>query len=189
MDQKDQEERRRLVAEGARKQLADETWPQVMMVFGYPTPKSPLTADEEFTRLKTFYEQAACPNMATFIDMVRFSEKEHGVSMSFNLSMRRRITPGEAPESTLENAMLLFSCPDILVGTRYGVEGAAVWLKNFSEAVPRLAPESVQFMDKIFGEAIEFLKGPSRKTNVAEMFKSDVLGEGDALETPDVSTH
>lgn len=189
MDQKDQEEGRRLVAEGARKQLADGTWPQVMMVFGYPTPKAPLTSDEEFARIKALYEQAACPNMAAFIEMVRFSEKEHCVSMSFNLSMRRRLTPGEAPEPTSENAMLLFSCPDILVGTRYGVEGAAVWFKNFSEAIPRLAPESAQVMDKIFGEAIEFLKGPSRKTNVAEMFKSAVLGEGDALKTPDVSTH
>lgn len=189
MDTKDQEERRRLVVEGARKQLAEGTWPQVMMVFGYPTPKAPLTSDDEFTRLKALYEQAGCTNMAAFVDMVRFQEKEHGVSMSFNLSMRRRLTPGEAPEPTAENAMLLFSCPDILVGTRRGVEGAAVWFKNFSEAIPKLAPESLQVMDKIFGEAIGFLKGPSRKTNVAEMFKSAVLGEGDALKTPDVSTH
>ncbi len=189
MDQKDQEERRRLVAKGARKQLAEGTWPQVMMVFGYPTPKAPITADEEFARLKTFYEQASCPNMAAFIDMVRFAEKENGMSMSFNLSLRRRLTPGEAPETTPENAMLLFLCPDILVGTRWGIEGAAIWFKNFSEAIPQLVPESVQVMDKIFGEAVEFLKRPSHKTNVAEMFKSAVLGEGKILETPKVSKH
>lgn len=160
MDQKDQEERQRLVVEGARKQLDEGTWPQVMMVFGYPTPKAPPTVDEEFIRLKVLYEQASCPNMAAFIGIVWFAEKENGVSMSFNLSMRRRLTPGEAPEPTAENAMLLFSCPDILVGTRYGVEGAMVWFKNFSEAISRLAPESVQVMDKVFGEAVEFFKGP-----------------------------
>lgn len=186
MDSKDKEERRRLAAEGARKQLAEGTWPQVMTIFGYPNPKAPRTADEEFARLKTLYGQANCPNMVAFIELVQFKEKEHDVTMSFNLSMRRRLVPGDAAPLNAESAMLLFSCPDILVGTRYGVEGAAVWFKNFSEAMPNMAPESVQLMDKIFGEAVEFLRsGTSRRTTVEDMFKSAVLGEGDAPESPD----
>lgn len=187
MEQGEKDERRRLVAEGARKQLADGTWPQVMMVFGYPTPKAPRVAEEEFDRLKAFYEQAKYPNLAVFVDLVRFAEKENGVTMSFNLSTRRRLVPGDAPEVTTESVALLFSSRDILVGTRYGVEGAAVWLKNFSEAIPHMAPESVQVMDKIFGEAIEHFQGPSRKTTVAEMAKAAILGEGEALESPKVS--
>lgn len=189
MDPQEKHERRRLVVEGARKQLAEGTWPQVMMVFGYRNPKAPRATDIEFVRLKMLYEQATCPNMAAFVELVRFQEKEHNVTMSFNLSMRRRLVPGEASEPTSETAMLLFSCPDILVGTRYGMEGAVVWFKNFFEAMPNLAPESLQVMDKIFGEALEFLKGPSRTTTVGEMFKSAVLCEDDALKTPDVSQH
>ncbi|MEK7505759.1 MAG: hypothetical protein AAB597_02600 [Patescibacteria group bacterium] len=186
MEANEEEERRRLVAEGARKQLAEGTWPQVMGVFGYRNPKAPRTPDEEFVRLKALYGRADCSNMAEFVDLVRFAEKEHGVAMSFNLSMRRRLVPGEAPESTAQNAMLLFSCPDILVGTRNGLEGAAVWLKNCYEAVQHLPPESVQVMDKIFGEALGFLKGPSRMTTVEDMLRSAVLGEGDALKPADI---
>lgn len=189
MDSKKTEERRRLVTEGARKQLAEGTWPQVMGVFGYRNPNGPRVLDEEFLRLKALYEQAACQNMAAFIELVRFQEKEHGVTMSFSLSTRRRLVPGEAPEPTKENAMLLFSSRDVLVGTRFGVEGAVVWFKNFSEAMPNLVSETVQVMDKIFGEALEFFKGPSRSTTVGDMLKSAVLGEGEVLAAPEVSKH
>jgi len=189
MEPTEKEERRRLVAEGARKQLAEGTWPQVMAVFGYANPKAPRVSDDEFVRLKKHYGQATCPNMMHFIELLHFAEKEHGVTMSFNFSMRRRLVPGETPELNAESAMLLFSCPDILVGTRHGIEGAAIWLKNFSEVMPDLVPESVQVMEKIFGEALEFLKGPSRKTTVEEMFRSAILGEGEVLEPPKVSKH
>ncbi|PIR86391.1 hypothetical protein COU13_01210 [Candidatus Kaiserbacteria bacterium CG10_big_fil_rev_8_21_14_0_10_43_70] len=189
MEPSAKEERRRLAAEDAREQLADGTWPQVMVVYGYTNPSAPRVPDEEFTRLKALYEQAACPNVATFIELVRFVEKEHGVTMSFNLSLRRRLVPGEVPETTTENARLYFSCPDILVGTRGGVEGAMVWFKNFYEAIGIVPSESAQVMDKIFGEAVEFLKGPSRETNNEEMFKSVVSGECDVLHPPKVSKH
>ncbi len=187
MDSDDRERRQRLVVEGARKQLANGTWPQVMAVFGYPTPKAPRTTDEEFARLKVFYEQKNCMAMAKFIDLVRFTEKENGITMSFNLSMRLRPKPGEKPEPTPENIMLLFSCPDILVGTRGGVEGAAVWFKNLSEATPRMAPESLQVVEKIFGKAVEILQDPSNKVPASEMFQSVFLDE--TLERPRVSKH
>ena len=188
MDPKEEsEKRRRLIVEGARKQLAEGTWPEVMMVFVYRNAKAPRTPDAEFARLKELFEQASCLNIAAFIELARFQEKEHGVTTSFNLSMRRRLVPNEAP-LTLENAILLLSCPDILVGTRRGIEGAAVWFKSFSEAIPHVPPESLQVMDKIFGEAVEFLKGPSREATVGEMFRSAILGEGDALRPADIPT-
>ena len=189
MKKDEKNERRRLAAEGARKQLTEGTWPQVMMVFGYLNPKAPRTLEDELDRLKVFYEQAVCPSIAEFVELVRFAEKEHSMTMSFKFSTRRRLVPGEAPEPTAENAMLLFTSCDILVGTRYGAEGAAVWLKNFSEAMSHMAPEQVQVMDKIFAEAVEFLKGPSRKTTLREMLKDAVLGEGETLESPKVSKH
>jgi hypothetical protein len=193
MGQSSKNERGRLAAEVARKQLADGTWPEVMEVFGYPNPKAPRISDKEYDRLKALFEKATCPNMAAFIELLRFAEKEHGVTMSFNLSMRKRLVPGKAPQLVPENlrlfANLLFSTPDILVGTRSGIEGAAVWLKNFSEVMSNSAPESVQVLDKIFGEANELLKRPSHKTNIAKMFKSTVLGEDDASKPPDVSSH
>ncbi len=182
-----EEERRRHRAESARKQLADGTWPQVMMVFAYMNPKAPRIPGEEFDRLTAFYEQAACANMVQFIELLRSAETERDVTMSFNFSMRRRLVPGDAPEATPENARLLFSCPDILVGTRTGTEGAAVWLKNFSEAMPSLVPESVQVIDKIFGEAIPFLKGSYRPVTLEELFRSAILGEDGAVEPLEVS--
>ncbi len=172
MDSVDREERRKLAGESARKHLAEGTWPEVMAVFGYQNTRAPKVPAEEFDRLKALYEQANCPNMVAMIELLRLKEQEAGVTMSFNLSLRRRMVPGEAPEATSENAWLFFSCPDILVGTRRGVEGAAVWFKNFSEAIPQLAPESIQMMDKIFGEALVFLKGPSHTSTVGEMMDS-----------------
>ncbi len=185
----DEKEDHRRIAEGARRRLAEGTWPQVVAVFGYANPNAPRTPEEEFIRLGAVYAQVACPNLVRFIELLRFTEQEHGVTMSFNLSLRRRLVPGDAPEPTAETVMFLFSCPDILVGTRGGVEGAAVWLKNFSEAIPSLPPESVQMMDKIFGEAVEVLTGPSRATTVQEMFESVVLGEGETLAPPTRTEH
>ncbi|MDB5225242.1 MAG: hypothetical protein JWL87_194 [Candidatus Adlerbacteria bacterium] len=179
MKQQDTGDRRRLVAEAAQKQLTDGTWPQVMKVFGYQNPKAPRVPDEEFARLKALYEQAACPNLAAFVDLVRFKEKERDVTMSFNLSLRLRLASGA------DNAALILSSPDIMVGTRYGIEGAAVWLKNFFEAVPDSAPESVQLMDKIFGEAVEFLQGTPRQATLEDMVKFAITGEGDIFEPAD----
>ncbi len=160
MPPQNKEELRRLVVEGARKTLAEKTWPRVMAIFAYPTPKAPRASDAEFDRLKNFYEQSNCPHIAAFVDHVRFFEKEHSMSMSFSLSLRRRNTPDDTTVPTPENVVEFFSTPDILVGTRGGSEGAAVWLKNFSEAVPQLVPESVQVMDKIFGEVLSKLQEP-----------------------------
>ncbi len=180
MNQQGKEERRRLVAEAARKQLADGTWPQVMAVFGYPNPKAPRTSDEEFARLKMFYEEVACPNIAAFVELVCFAEKENGMTMSFNFSMRRRLVSGDAPEPTAESAMRLLTSPDLLVGTRRRVEGAAIWLKSFSEVMSTFATESIQVMDKIFGEAVELFKEPSHRMTAQEMFESVVFGKDES---------
>jgi hypothetical protein len=124
--------------------------------------------------------------MAAFVDLVRFAEKERSTTMSFNLSLRRRLVPGNAPEPTPENASLLFS-PDILVGTRRGTEGAAVWLKNFSEVVPNMAHETVQIMDKIFGEAVALLQGSAQEMTVEDMYNI-ARGATDMPKPPDTPT-
>lgn len=185
MDPKNKGERHKVEAEAARKQLAEGTWPQVMTVFGYDNPKAPRKADGEIARIKKLFEEASCPNMATFIELVRFEEQERQVTRSFNLSMCGRLTPGDVP-LTPTNAALLFSTPDILVGTRNGIEGAIDWFKNFSEAIPKMMPESVQIFDKIFGDAVVFLQGPSRKTTVEDMIQSVVSDEDVSSEPAEV---
>ena len=185
----EREERLRRTVENARKQLAEGTWPEVMEVFGYPNPQAPRVADEELTQLKEFYEQTGCTNMAMFVDVLRFAEIEHGVTMSFNFSMRWRTVSKETLQTDSEQAMSLLSCPDILVGTRRGVEGAASWLKNFSKAVPQLPVESVQIMDKIYGEAVQILQSPSRITTIGEMLDSLVSDSDSTAESPRTSEH
>ncbi|HEY5382963.1 MAG TPA: hypothetical protein VIJ88_00160 [Candidatus Paceibacterota bacterium] len=183
MDPKEKSERRKIAAEVAKIQLAEKTWPQVMAVFEYSNPRAPQKSDEEFSRIKNLLEKATCINMAAFIDMVQFEEKRCGVTKSFNLSLCKRLTPGEAPSPTI-NAML--SCPDILVGTRNGVEGAMDWFNNFSKGMTQLAPESIQIFDKIFGEAVDVLAGPTLKAAIGEMLQFAITGEGVLFKTPDI---
>lgn len=151
-----------------RKTLEDKTWPQVMMVFGYPNPKAERKPDSEFARLKDIFGRANCPNMVAILDLVRFEEERLGVAMSFNLSMRRRAVPGDA-EPIGENVLGFFSTPDILVGTRRGVESAFHWFNNLSEAMGNMLPEEAQIFDRIFGEAVEFFKGTPRPQTVEGM--------------------
>ncbi|MDB5188208.1 MAG: hypothetical protein JWO50_728 [Candidatus Kaiserbacteria bacterium] len=176
-------EQRRLAIIGARKQLAEGTWPKVMTVFEYLNPKAPRTPAEEFARLKSFYEHAALPNMTVFVDLLSFAEKEHNVTISYNLSMCWRHLPENAPPEsiTTEEAMAFLSCPDVLVGTRNGSEGAAVWLRHFSEAIPKIAPEPIQVWDKIFGEAVELLKKQPRKVSIEDIVNAVFLGEDEDL--------
>ncbi len=188
MKNRKDDERRRLVAESSQKQLADGTWPAVMMVFGYFNPSATRTLDSKFDLLRKFYERAKCTNMVVFLDMVRFSEAEHATTVSFNFSMCWRLVRGKIPEFTAKNAAYFMSTPDILVGSRGGPIGAAFWLKKFTETMPSLAPESIQVMDKIFGEANRFLVGPSRTMTITDMFKYAV-GEGEALKPPNVRKH
>lgn len=152
----DKEERRRLVAEASRKQLAEGTWPQVMAIFRYPTPRAPRKSDNEIDLLKNIFEKADLKNMGTFVELVRLEERRMNMSMSFNFSMNRRLAKGEA--LTSENALAFFLCPDILVGTRGGKEGAFTWLEHFTQAMADAVPEAVQIFEKIFGEAGEILK-------------------------------
>lgn len=189
MDTLGNDERRRLVAESARKQLADGTWPEVMMVFSYANHKAPLTTDEEFARLKSWYEQAACPSMAQFVDLLRFAEKVNGTAMSYNFSMRRRLGAERNQDPDSLNSVLAALCPDVLVGTRRGVDGAAVWLAMFAQVVPNLAPESVQVMDKVFGEALVFLRGTTQSVTFEELLKAGLTGEGMLFDSPAVSKH
>jgi hypothetical protein len=83
------------MAENAKRQLETGTWPQVMAVFGYETPRAPRKSVEEFNQLKGFFEKALYPNIVAFIDLLRLEEERMGVSMSFNVQLRRRSVPGE----------------------------------------------------------------------------------------------
>ncbi len=150
--------------ENARKRLKDGTWPQVMAVFFYPNPKAPRVQDEEFLRLQSFYENASLPNMALFIEIVQFMEKECGVTMSFNFSLCNRRNQGDLGDSemTSGHATLYFGTRDLLVGTRGGVEGAMVWFRNISEGISMIAPELLQILDKIFGEAVGIVRRPEK---------------------------
>lgn len=143
-------------------------YPRVAAVFEYPNPNVPRTTDEEFQRLIAFFTEANCPNIATFIGVVQFAEKEHGVTMSYNLSLvPRSFDMGKEP--TLEEVMRFFSLRDILVGTRRGVEGAAVWFKNLSEAMREIEPGSAHHLETLFGEALEEFSRPPTITTLAEI--------------------
>lgn len=179
---KEQEERYALVAERARKQLETGTWPQVMMVFGYTNPRPPRVPEEEFEKLKTFYEQAGCQNMALFIQLVRFEEAKYNVTMSFNLSMCPR-PQSENTEPTAEDVMVTFATPDILVGTRNGVVGAIDWFRKTSEDLSKVPPEAVQVFDKIFSEAVQVLKNPGKEATLADIAEA-ASGKGTLLDPP-----
>lgn len=185
MDQ-DEDERRRQLAENARKRLANGRWPQVVGVFQYENPKAPQTTPEEFARLQALFTQAGHVNMATFLEHLQFKEKELGVSLSFNLSMAYRLTPEE--EQRMDSFQNILGCPDMLVGTRRGVEGAAVWLKNFSEAMVTAVPENVQLVDKVFGEALVLLQNPSVSLSLGEMLDF-AMGRADLAKPKEPSKH
>lgn len=170
------EERKTRVAAQSRKTLEEKTWPQVMAVFGYQNNKVKRHSSEEFAHLKQKFESAKCPHIVAFIDIVVFDEKQYDVSMSYNLSMRRRLAPGDA-EPSPENVMQFFSCPDILVGTRYGVESAFHWFTNLSRAAEQMPPESMQVFNEILGEALAFLRGPRSISTVGEMLHTALTGE------------
>ena len=178
------EEQVRLAIEGARKQLESKTWPEVMAVFQYRNPKALRTSDEDFAELIAFYKKSVYPNMAACIEIVQFQEKRLGIPMSFNLSLRRRDVPGEVTDPTTKDVLAFMIVPDILVGTRRGIEGAFVWFKNFSEVVSKAPPEVVQVMEKIMGEAVAMLHGPSHETTLGEMIQAAVSGTGDLLKPP-----
>jgi hypothetical protein len=165
MTPRSEEERTRITG-AARKQLAEGTWGEVMAVFGYPNPRAPRTSPEEFKRFKAFYESLGYPNLAKFAETVAFEEQQNNVTMSYNLSMRTR--SGNPAEFLMT--------PDIMVGTRWGIEGAAVWLKNLSEVIPEAIPETVQIFEKVFGEALKFLAQPGRKVTLDQMVEHVVAG-------------
>jgi hypothetical protein len=169
MDPATEEKHRQKIAEGARKQLAMGTWPQVMAVFAYPTPKAPRHSDEEVAPLKQALEEAGLKNMSLFFDLARLDEQRLGVPMSYNLSVNRRLAQGEVLNS--ENAWAFLLCPDVLVGTRWGLDASFEWFKNFIDAIPRLVPESLQVFDKVFGEANEHLKATGEQTTLAAIIE------------------
>lgn len=183
MDLKQKEERRKLVAEHARKQLADGSWPEVMAVFAYPTPRAPRVEVAEWERLKGSFEAQKLHNMSAFVGLALMDEQAHNVTMSYNFSMRRRDEP-DISKLTPQNVMAFLGTPDILVGTRMGIEGAYVWLKNFSEAMIDAIPEAVQVFDKIFGEAVAKMQGPSTNMTLGEMAEAALGGKLPKLEVP-----
>lgn len=188
MNKRTREEQRRLVGEHARKQLDEGTWPEVMGVFLYKNPMAARMSEADFAQLKGFYENAQCLGVAEFVDILRFLEIEHGVTISFNFSMRSRISRESKPPPTAEKVRAFFATPDILVGTRNGVAGAAKWLINLSAAVPHLAPEAVQVMDKVFAEAVLVLKGPAHPVSAEDLLKA-ASGNTDVLKPSDKTKH
>ncbi len=188
MTDKKREELQKRIGERHRKQLDEGTWPEVMGVFLFKNPLAVRTREEDFAQLKAFFEKAHYPAIAEFVDMLRFFEREHDVTISFNFSMRTRISNESKPPPTAENVRSVLSTPDILIGTRNGVEGAAKWLQNLTAAVPYLSPESVQVMDKIFAEAVVVLKGPAHPISLESLLDA-ALGNTDALKTPITTKH
>lgn len=163
------DERRTWLAAQSRKQLEDGTWPQVLAVFAYQTPRAPLQSADAFAVLKQHFDTRGLANFSAFTDLVVMEERLNGVSMSFNLSMRRRDIPKDLSPAQL--AMSMLSTPDILVGTRWGVESAYHWLRNLTQAAEQLPEESFRVFDKVFGEALEHLKGVGKPTSLAQMLE------------------
>lgn len=168
MDESQRLKRRALTAERARKQLANKSWPEVVAVFQYENPRATLKSAEETDRIKRVLATAGCANMVVFLELVRFEEAQHSIVMSYNLSLRSRNVSFDTNDAS-QNALAILMCPDILVGTRRGIEGAMDWLSNVSKAVPDFVPESLRVMDNIFGEAVEMLKGASIPLTLEDM--------------------
>ena len=148
----------------------------MMGVFGYENPKAPRVAHEEYERLQAYFESMSCSHLASFLRLVHFNELAIGKTMSFNFSLCRRLVPGNVMQ-TEENLDMLFSTPDILVGTCNGIEGAAVWCKNLSES--GLHPDSLQVFNQIFGEAIAMMSNNFVRATLSEMIERVFTGDGE----------
>ena len=171
-------ERRELAFEIARKRLAEGTWPEVMAVFEYKNPEVVRATGEEFTRLATHFKSASYSNLARFIERLQIIEQENQMTMSFNLSLRHRLSPGTAPVDS-ENVANFFSTQDLLIGTRRGSRGAFYWLNELSKNMPNMHVTSIQILDKIIGEAVVLLAGPLQPTTIGAMMYA-ALGTGTA---------
>lgn len=168
-------ERRNVLILAARKRLAEGTWPEVMQVFGYPNVNVPRASNGAFEQLANYFADAQYANLAKFVQRLQIVEQDMEVTMSFNLSLRGRSVPG-TEHPTAENVARFLMVPDILMGTRWGMRGAFDWLKDLSERVSTMLPESLQILDKVIGEAVVMLANPLRQSTIGEMLES-VLGD------------
>jgi hypothetical protein len=163
------EERRKRMATNSAAHLANGTWPQVLSVFGYENPRAPRVDPETYQKLRNVFEAAGCAQIAAFAGLVSIEERARGMTMSFNFSLCRRRQPGNVQDSE-ESLMDHLGTPDMLIGTRKGVEGAAVWLEKFASTLAsQLPPESIQFMDKIFGEAVACMLARSQRLTLEDL--------------------
>lgn len=162
-------ERRHRMATNAAVHLANGTWPQVLAVFGYENPRAPRVGPETYERLKDTFERAGCVQVAAFAGLVSMQEKERGVTMSFNVSLCKRRRPGNVQDND-ESLTDDLATPDMLIGTRKGVEGAAVWLEKFAAQLIQMPPESIEFMDKVFGEAVACMLKHSQRLSLDDLF-------------------
>jgi hypothetical protein len=176
-----QKQRVEMLRKAARKILDSGTWAKVMGVFGYQNHHLARNSEAEFDNLKSAFKAAELQNMVAFVDIVHFEEELHGTAMSFNMNTMRRPTK-EDEASPEKDLMMLFSSQNILIGTRNGQECAIDWLKNFVKAAETLPHESALVIDKIFGEALEFFKGTSKKMTVGEMITSAISEDASLLE-------
>ncbi len=164
-------ERRRLVEAGARKLLADGTWPEVVALYSYENPMAPRVHVEEYERLQSIFAAAGLDHLVKFVEIVAFNEQAHNVTMSFKLILRQRVTAEELAKMTAEEMVKFLDTPDILIGSNREVEGAAIWLNNLAETMSAEVPEMIQVIDKIFGQANKYLSIPDEQRTLSEMFE------------------
>lgn len=153
----------------------DTKVPRVMAVFVYSNPGAPRTPEEVYKQLIDRFERANCHNLAKFLEFVQFEEKSRGMTLSYNLSLAPPTTDPHAPR-TSDDVAAYFAYNDILVGSRYGEEGAIAWFTLLSQKMDEALPGRVQFVDKIFGLALVHVSSPLQTTTVQEMERV-VFGE------------
>ena len=152
----------------AQRRLETGTWPEVMAIFPYRNQKAPKVPVNEFEKLAGFYSKHGYAALTKFIELVQFEEISNQCTMSYNISLRPRYATGSEP--TEEERMIGFLyTPDVLVGTRDGVGGAFVWIKNLSEVALDLAPASMQILDKIFDEVVVLMSSNKNTTTIEEI--------------------
>lgn len=185
----DQRECLRKVVERTRQQLDDGTWPEVVAVFRYNNPEACRTTNDGFENLRKSFEQAGCLSLARFVQLIAFDELADGQVHSYILSMRYRLLPNGQRVETAEDEISAFLCPDLLVGSRRGVGGAVSWLRRFLGEIPSLLPETVQLMDRIFGEVDKLLEESCYSMTVEEMLEFLVSETGGIPEFSKITKH
>ncbi len=170
---------REALIQGARKILADKSWPIVTGIFFYPSSDTTLTSAEEVSALRALLEARNMPNTIRLAERIKTEEerlgvKVHGVSI---ILMPRDLPSLE--EQTPAQTMAAFTTPDIMIGTRpwQGNTTALQWLTEFAKNAAAYPPEPREVFDNIIAEAVKKIEGTvSRPVTLSEMINT-VSGE------------